>query len=55
MSRKDYETIAAVIARFVSDKSQRALLALELGYKFREGNSRFDMNRWLKACNCGND
>lgn len=53
MSKKDYIALAKILAQHCLNDSQRALLALEFGYHFQAGNAKFDMDKWLKACNCG--
>ncbi len=53
MSKKDYVALAKILAQHCLNDSQRALLALEFAYHFQAENPRFNMDTWLKACNCG--
>lgn len=50
MTKKDYELIAAVIAKAPVDMSTRACLSLDFMEALQEKSARFDRNRFLIAC-----
>lgn len=49
MSRKDFEAIAAITSR-ISNDSTRAMVACDQADYFASVNSKFDRERFMKAC-----
>lgn len=50
MTRKDFELIAGVIARFGGDEGRKALLAFEMCNALATTNDCFDKDRFIRAC-----
>ena len=52
MSRKDYELLAGVLAKFVNEGNDQLLIAKiveELTYQLAQENPRFDTPKFIKA------
>lgn len=50
MSKKDYEQIAERLRKMPLEKVDREVVAAMLSQVFKEGNPRFDPERFLLAC-----
>lgn len=50
MTRKDFELIAEVVAE-IDDKKERAYVAYKFAWRLSQTNTRFNADRFLKACN----
>ena len=50
MTRKHFVMVANVVSS-IDDMSTRREVALNFASEFRKENARFDMERFMKACN----
>jgi hypothetical protein len=58
MSKKDYQAIASILFTFqTTNRTVRAMLTSEIARRladvFAQGNPRFDLARFLEACETG--
>ena len=50
MTRKDFQMIADVV-KMIGDKDTRHTVAMNFAVKLKDVNPRFDINRFVGACN----